>query len=213
MPEAAPDIRQKTVLDTEQQSVGKVYAQALLDAAEAQGQTEQVVAEFDSFLFDVLDKNPKFEQLLGSKMLQPQELTGVLDRTLGRRASKLFLNFLKVVAEHGRLDAVRAIGEAAHDCYNRMRGLVDVLVVTAAEIPQSAADAIGEELRPMIGGQPRVSRQIDPSLIGGLVVQVGDTVYDGSVASQLQRAKVHMIQRSIHGISSRRDRFGTASGD
>lgn len=213
MPNATPDIREKTVLDTEQQSVGKVYAQALLDAAEAQGVTEKLVAEFDSFIDDVLNRNRRFEELLGSKMLQPAELVGILDRTLQGRASRLFLNFLKVIAEHGRLDAVRAIGEATHDCYNRMRGLVDVVVVTAAEIPQAAADAIGQELRPLIGGQPRVSRKIDPHLIGGLVVQVGDTVYDGSVASQLERAKTQMIQRSIHGISSRRDRFGAASGD
>ena len=213
MPEATPDIRQKTVLDTELQSVGMVYAHALLDAAEAQGKTEEIVAEFDSFVEVVLNPNPKFEELLASRMFQPEELTAVLDRTLGGQASKLFLNFLKVVAQHGRLNAVRAISEAAHERYNQMRGLVDVIVTTSAEISQQDADQIGQDLRGMIGGQPRVLRKVDPHLIGGLVVQVGDTVYDGSVASQLQRAKAQMIQRSIHGISSRRDRFGTASGD
>ena len=52
-----------------------------------------------------------------------------------------------------------------------------------------------------------------PSLIGGVVLRVGDTVYDGSVARQLEQVREQMIDRSVHEIQSRRNRFGHSAGN
>ena len=55
--------------------------------------------------------------------------------------------------------------------------------------------------------------KVDPELIGGAVVRIGDTVYDGSVAGQLERLESQMINRSVHEIQSRRDRFRHSGGN
>ena len=75
------------------------------------------------------------------------------------------------------------------------------------------AAQIAESLRGKLGGEPVFEQETDPSLIGGAVLRVGDTVYDGSIANQLQNLRQQMIDRSAHEIQSRRDRFRNPAGN
>jgi F-type H+-transporting ATPase subunit delta len=193
--------------DTGQQQVGGLYARSLLGASEAAGQTEAVLAELDSFVEDVLDKLPSFEAVLSTALVSTEEKTALLDKSLRGKASPLFLNFLKVTASHGRLDSMRAIRRAAHEEYNRMRGRISVTVRTATPLDAASEQQITQRLREMLQGEPTLVREVDPALIGGLVVRVGDTVFDGSVARRLEQLRLQMIDRSVHEIQSGRDRF------
>jgi len=193
--------------------VANVYGQALLDTAEKAGRVDAVLVEFDSLVGDVLEKFPKFESLLGSALISHEEKEGILDRTFGGRASPLLVNFLKVVSRHGRLDCLRAIHRRTRELHDRMRGRVPVTVSTATEVDSDMANRISERLRGLLDGEPKLEQVVDPDLIGGLVVQVGDTVYDGSIATQLKNTRQQMIDRSVHEIQSRRDRFRYPAGD
>lgn len=194
-------------IDTGRQQVGTLYARSLLGAAEAAGQTDAVLAELDSFVEDVLDKLPSFETVLGTALVSPEEKTALLDKALSGKASPLLLNFLKVTANHGRLDCLRAIRRAAHEVYDKLRGRIPVIVRTATPLDAASEKQITERLRGMLRGEPQLVREVDPELIGGLVIRVGDTVYDGSVARRLEQLRQQMIDRSVHEIQSRRDRF------
>ncbi len=187
--------------------VGDVYAEALLGAAEGAGLAESVLAELDSLIADVLDRFPEFEQVLASALVSHEEKMGVLDRTLGGRVSPLVLDFLKVVSRHGRLDCLRAIHRQARALYERMQGQVRVRVATATPLGDGLAGRIAGSLRRLLDGEPILEQVVDPGLIGGVVVRVGDTVYDGSVATQLKNVRQRMIQRTAHEIQTRRDRF------
>jgi F-type H+-transporting ATPase subunit delta len=194
-------------IDTGRQQVGALYARSLLNATEAAGQTEAVLAELDSFVEDVLDKLSGFDTVLSTTLIAPEEKTAMLDKALAGKASPLFLSFLKVTAQHGRLDCLRAIRRAAHEVYNRMRGRIPVVVRTAVALDASGEQLILERLRGMLKAEPQLIREVDPDLIGGLVIRVGDTVYDGSVARKLEQLRLQMIDRSVHEIQSGRDRF------
>ena len=193
--------------------VAGVYAEALLDSAEKSGQTEAVLEEFDSLLADVFAVFPKLEEILASGLISHEEKAGVLDRTLGTQASQLFVNFLKVVSRHGRLDCLRAIHRQAHEYYDRMRRRIRVTVSTAAPVDSQLAESIVESLRTVLDGEPVLDRVVDEDLIGGIVVRVGDTVYDASIAAQLKKVRQKMIDRSAHEIQSRRDRFRYPAGN
>lgn len=195
------------------QHVGAVYGAAFLGAAEKAGQTDALLAEFDSLLADVLDRFPRLEQLLGSGLVSHDETAEVLDRTLGAQASPLLLDFLKVVSRHGRLDCLRAIHQQVHELYDRMRGQMTVQVSTATPLSGDMAGRIAQNLKSVLDGQPIVEEVVDPDLIGGVVVRVGDTVFDGSVATQLESVRQRMIERSAHEIQTRRDRFRYPAGD
>ena len=195
------------------QHVATVYAEAFLGAVERAGQTEAVLAEFDSLLADVLDRYPNLEEILTSGLISPEEKVGILDRVFGGRASTVLLNFLKVVSRHGRLDCLRAIHRRTHELYDELRGRVRLRLATARAISDELAARIAGRLRGLIGGEPLLARVIDPDLIGGAVVRVGDTVYDGSVATRLENVRQQMIKRSAHEIQSRRDRFRHPAGN
>jgi F-type H+-transporting ATPase subunit delta len=123
------------------------------------------------------------------------------------------LNFVKVVAGHGRGRYLKAIHGAAHDLYNSMRGRVRVLVTTAAPLEAHQAERIAVQLRGALSAEPTLERQVDPRLLAGIVFRIGDTVYDGSVSTQLERIRSQMIHRSVHEIQRRRDSFSSAAGN
>ena len=195
------------------EQIADVYAQAFLGAAEAAGQTESLVEELDSLAADVLEPFPAFAAVLASAQVSHEEKVGILDRVLGGQASPLLLNFLKVLSRHGRLDSLAAIGRHVRQHYERMRGRVHVRLATAQPISDDLAQRIAERLRSIIHGEPVLERMVDPNLIAGAVMRVGDTIYDASIATQLENVREQMIDRSVHEIQSRRDRFRNPAGD
>jgi len=120
---------------------------------------------------------------------------------------------LKVVARHGRLDCLRAIHCQTHAAYDKLRRRIPVRLTTATPVSADMAARIVENLRGKLDGEPIVEQQIDPGLIGGAVLRVGDIIYDGSIANQLQNLRQLMSDRSTHEIQSRRDRFRNSAGN
>jgi F-type H+-transporting ATPase subunit delta len=199
--------------DTGAQQVGGVYAKALLGAAEKAGVVDDVLGELDSLIDDVLDVFPDFETTLAARLLSASQKSEMLDRVVAGRTSELFGVFLKVVGQHDRLDCLRAIRTEAQRLHDEMRGVVRVKVCTAAPMEAAQQDTLINRLRGLTGGQPALDLTIDPSLIGGIVFQVGDTIFDGSIARQLQLVREQMIDRSVHEIQSRRDSFSYTAGN
>jgi F-type H+-transporting ATPase subunit delta len=195
------------------QQVATIYARALVDAAEAAGQTEPVMAELDSFVTDVLDGAPKLEAVFGSALVSAEEKNALLDKAFRGKASPQFLNFLKVVARHGRLDLLRPIHQAAHVLYDRMRSVVRVQVASATDMGEELKLQLTDSVRRMLGGVPILETVVRPELVGGMMMRVGDTVYDGSIATRLEKIRQQMIERSVHEIQSRRDRFSSPEGN
>lgn len=193
--------------------IADVYAKALLDATEGAGQSATVVEEFDAVIAEVIDAFPKLEAVLDSILVLPEEKAALIGRTLAGRVSPILINFLKVVARHGRLDCLRAIHCQTHVAYDKLRRRVPVRLTTATPVSAEMAAKIIAELRVKLDGEPVVEQEVDPSLIGGAVLRVGDVIYDGSIANQLQNLRQQISERSAHEIQSRRDRFGYSAGN
>ena len=198
--------------DVGAEHIGEIYAKALLGAAGPSGQVAGALEELDAIIDDVFRQFPKLETVLGSPLISHEERSGTLDRVFGSRLSALVLHFLKVVSRHGRLDCLRAIRSQAHRLQEQAQGRVRVRFSTAASLDKAQIDQITEKLRATLGGDPILEPVVDPALIGGAVLRVGDTVYDGSIANQLQMVRQKMIDRSVHEIQSRRDRFRNPAG-
>ena len=207
------DHRPETVLDTDAQQVGKLYSRALLGAATKAGQAEEIVEELNSLVDDVLDKNQAFSQMFRLQVMAHEDREAMIDRVFGGRASQLMVNFLKTLSRHGRLGELRAIRTAAQDLYDQSLGRVKVIVTTAAPLTDDVKSAIADAVRQRNGGEPVLVERTRPEMIGGVVIQIGDPVFDGSVAARLRRLREKMIDRSVHEIQSRRDRFRSPDGN
>jgi F-type H+-transporting ATPase subunit delta len=193
--------------------IAAVYAKALLDATEHAKTTAAVVDEFDAVMTELLDRNPKLEAILASMLVSPEEKAGILDHILKGCASAVLVNFLKVIARHGRLDCLRAIHGQVHVLFDAMRNRIPVRLTTATPLDAAAVEHIAQEIREKLGGEPVFQQETDPALIGGAVLRIGDVVYDGSIANQLQNLRQQMIDRNAHEIQSRRDRFRNPAGN
>ena len=198
--------------DVGAEHIGEVYAKALLGVARQSGQTAAAMDELDGLIDDVFKQFPKLETVLGSPLIPHEERSGLLDRLFAARLSPLVLHFLKVVSRHGRLDCLRAIRRQAHQLHELSLGRFRVRFSTATPLDEAQIDQITEKLRASLGGDPVLEPTIYPALIGGAVLRVGDTVYDGSIANQLHLIRQKMIDRSVHEIQSRRDRFRNPAG-
>jgi F-type H+-transporting ATPase subunit delta len=199
--------------DVGAEHIADVYAKALLDTAERAGQTAAVVDEFDAVMTEVIDRFPKLEAVLDSILVLPEEKESLIGKTFSGRVSPLLVNFLKVVARHGRLDCLRSIHRQTHVGYDKLRRRIPVRLTTATPVSAETAAKIIDGLRGRLDGEPVVEQTVDPSLIGGAVLRVGDVIYDGSVANQLQNLRQQMSDRSSHEIQSRRDRFRNSAGN
>jgi F-type H+-transporting ATPase subunit delta len=195
------------------QQIAGIYAKAFLGAAVRAGQLEERVTELEYFIRDVLNELPQFNALLCTSLVKHEQRIGILDRALGGRVSAPFLDFLKVLSKHDRLGVLREIGYEARSQCDVLLGRVPVRVSTATPLSAADAEKLVPALRALLKGEPDVELAVDPALIGGLVLRIGDTVYDGSVARQLAQVRKQMINRSVHEIQSRRDSFRSAGGN
>lgn len=198
--------------DPSAQSVAKVYAVAYLDSAGGSG-GEAAVEELVSFVDDVLTPQTQFDQLLRGSALGRDDKNLLIDRVVGTRATPLFANFLRVLAKHGRLDLLQGIRRQSEIEQERRAGKKRVGVSSATELSAESLASIKSSLTASLGLEPILETRIDPSLIGGVVIRVGDTVYDGSLKTQVKQLRVRLRERCLNEIQRGRDRFSHPEGN
>ena len=201
----------KTSVDTGQQYLAAVYAKALLGATERAGNTEAVLEELEALLSEVFQQLPKLESALTSPRVGQEEKLRLLELAIGSRVSRALLDFLKVLARRGRLDCLRAITRAARQQLNEIRGRVEVTLVTAEPLGEDSTRQAAERLQTALGQQIDLSTSVDPDLIGGAIVRVGDTIFDGSVINRLEQMRRTAHSNSAQKMRDELDRFATSN--
>lgn len=202
-------VRQPTVFESGHEHVGAVYAKALLGAAAKADQAAAVVDELDSFVTDALDRLPALEATLASPRVAAEAKLALLDKSLAGRMSATLLTFLKVVCRHGRFDCLRAIRRAARQQLNEVEGTVDVRVRTPKALGGELRELVARRLEALLGKRVNLFVRVDESLIGGIVVRVGDVVYDASVANQLNRLRESAVDLVVRAVRESLDRFAS----
>jgi F-type H+-transporting ATPase subunit delta len=183
-----------TVFDEASVELARTYSTALLDAAGADA--EAVLDELEEIVSDVLVAQPKFAELLASPAVPMAEKDRVLVDVFEGRALPIVSNFLRVLNRHGRLGVLAAITTQARADWDRKQGRRRVTVRSAVPLDDGQRAALQGKLSALIGGAtPQVKLEVDPSLIAGLVVQVGDDVYDASVRTRLKRLRDRLLER------------------
>jgi|694.fasta_scaffold16736_11 F-type H+-transporting ATPase subunit delta len=191
-----------TVFDSEEQHVGEVYARALLSTAAKNREVDTVVDELESLVRDVLDRNPKLEAALANPKMQAEDKWALLDRVFGGKMNGTLLTFLKIVARRYRLNAIRAIQESASKLRDELAGRVQVEVTVSKPLDAAAEQALVAKLQGLFKKDVRLQTKVNPAILGGLVVRVGDTVYDGSVDGQLRLLRKSVGQRAENALRS-----------
>ncbi len=198
--------------DPSAKAVARVYAEAYLDAARSVG-VANPLDEFTSFHDEVLAPNPGFAQLLSSQFTTRDDKEGIIERVVRPRASELFTHFLLVLTRNDRMDLLPLILSECWAEQERRAGQQRVEVKSAVELSEQQIGVIRERLKSVLNIEPIVVPRIDSSLMGGLVIRVGDTIYDGSLKTRLRMLAHRLRERYLHEIQSGRDRFSSSEGN
>jgi F-type H+-transporting ATPase subunit delta len=199
--------KHETVMDVTVEQLARVYAKAFMDAAAKSKNADESVQELKSLVAEVLNRFPKLEQVLKSSLVSAEQKEELLGRVFGKTASAQVLIFLKVLSRHGRLELLRSIVRESEKLHTVRSGMADIQVRSAAQLDDSLLKDLETRLKKMLGREPNLDVMVDPSLIAGIVVRVGDRVYDGSVYTQLEHARQSMIDRATEQIETAPDRF------
>jgi len=207
-----PKTRVTSVMeDPVAQQVARVYADAFLGAAESVG-VASALEEFASFLEDVVAVHPQFEAILLSGILSRDEKMGVIDRVVSKTGSEFFANYLRVLAKHERLELLPHILAESRLKHEILTGKRRVQVTSATELSSGTLGKIRDQLAASLSFEPILEPTVDPSILGGVVIRIGDTVYDSSLSTRMKQLRVRLRQRSLHEIQSGRNRFSHSEG-
>jgi len=202
MSEPQIQVRHATVMDDEARQVARVYAEALYRAADQQGKADEIMEELDQVVNEVFKRDPGLALYFASASIDEKRKGETLEQAFRGRASDVFAQFLQVLNSHGRLDSLRPIIDAYRRLYNRKKRKVVVVARSAVPLNDEERRRLCDDVRSAAQIEPLLQEEIDPELLGGLVVRIGDWVYDASVRAKLDMVRNQLIEGSSHGVAS-----------
>jgi F-type H+-transporting ATPase subunit delta len=183
---AGKPLTAKTVLEGQAVAVADVYVQALTGLTD-NVQAEALAAELDD-LVGVLAASGGAADLFGAAS-RPEARSDWVQHVFHGRCSETLEALLAFMARKGRLALLPLVARRFRAALNRREGRVEVTVVSARELDEPHRRAVAETLRDVTGAEPLLRTRVDPSLLGGLKVWIGDREYDGSLAGELRRLR------------------------
>ncbi|HEY0515295.1 MAG TPA: ATP synthase F1 subunit delta [Thermoanaerobaculia bacterium] len=188
-------------VDEREREIGRLYAAAILHVAEEKRQAEELLEELNG-LVEYLDRNPELERFLASPLIEEGPRAQAIEHAFRGQASDLLVDSLLVVNRKGRLSALRAIAVAYRKELRDLRGWMDVHVRTAVPLTEPLRARLNEALATSTSRKPTLIEKVDPSVIGGLVIEVEGRKIDASVASRLHDLGEALLTRASREIHS-----------
>ncbi len=178
--------------------VARVYGQALLDAATKQHKADEVLEEYRDLVESALKPNPQLAAFFSNKTINKEKKAELLRKAFAGRVSDLLAHFLQVLNEHERLELLEPILQAYVELNNERARRVVVEVRSAVPLLDHQRERLANELRQSLRLEPVLDARVDPDLLGGLVVRVGDWLYDASVKNRLETLRNQLNERGPH---------------
>lgn len=178
---------------TQNGMIGLTYSRALLELALEAGQVDEVANELDQIAL-LLAATPELEQLLGSRVISAQQRDDSIWRIFESRISQLLLRFLLVVNRKNRIGELATIIVQFRKLLDEHRGIIEANAYVAVRLAEAQLGRIARSIGDKIGRTVVLHQYVEPELIGGLRIRIGDQLIDGSVASQLRRMRRHLTE-------------------
>ncbi len=171
------------------------YANALFEVAKESKQLDVVEQELQ-LIVETIFSDQTITSFINHPQITADDKKELIDKVFGENVTKISRNFLFILIDSHRQNELPAILNEYIKMANEDRGIVRVEVITIEELGEQEKENLAKALAKEFKKEIRLSSIIDPSIIGGVVVNVGDKVYDGSI-----RTKLNVMKRMI--ITSR----------
>ena len=169
------------------EEIAAVYARSLFEVAQEQNKLDTVRDELGAFA-DAVDANRELQTFFFSPYFSTAEKADGLDRAVSG-ADPIVVNFLKLLIENHRTPAIFRVRRELDRLWREENKLLPVQVTSAVELDQATVSQIGERIAQQTGRQVDLSAVVEPEIIGGIVVRVGNSILDASIRNRLEQLR------------------------
>jgi F-type H+-transporting ATPase subunit delta len=169
------------------EEIAEVYARALFEVANEHDVLDRVHDELGEFA-DALSNDRTLQVFLFSPYFSSEEKREGVKKIVSD-ADERMVNFLELLAERHRMPALFRIKREFDALWAEEHKLLPVTVTSAVELDESLVDEIGKRIEEQTGRTVELSSNVDPEVLGGLMVRVGNMVLDGTVRNRLERLR------------------------
>ena len=179
--------------DTDRPSPTAVaYAHSLLDLADEQKQAEPIGQELDD-IKRVIDENAGAREVFSNPAISIDERAEMLSRVFRGKVSPLLFNTLNVMNQHNRLGLIGQMAVAYGELLDEKLGKIEVDIIVAQKLTPEQMEAAKQKVSKALGRDAVVHQYVDETIVGGLVLRVGDKLIDASVKNQLNALKQQLL--------------------
>jgi len=168
------------------------YAKALFEAAREKGRVAETENEL-KLVADALEQDGGFRAFLASPSVTQEAKTGALRAVFGGAVSAEVLNALCLLVERRRQNEIPAVRDVFTELAGEALGRIDATVTSAKPLSDDEKEKLAAAFGKILGKTVRLETKVDPSLLGGLTVRIGDTLFDGSLKGKLARLEKELL--------------------
>ena len=167
--------------------IARVYARSLFEVAQEAGLLDEIREQLAQFA-DELEGNHELQVFFFSPYFSSREKIDGIERAIDG-ADERFVRFLGLLAERHRMPVVFRIRRAFEALWAEENKLISVSVTSAVELDKKTLTGIGKQIEEQTGRKVELTSQVDPDVLGGLVLRVGNMILDASVRNRLDRLR------------------------
>ncbi len=165
------------------------YANALADIALEQGAADPVLRQLSDFNA-AYEESAELRTFLGSPAVNREAKHGVIEKLIARLgASRIMRNFLFLVIDHQRAPLLPQMLESFQHVLQQRQGVAEAEVVSSTPLNDAQKSQLQQTLEKLTGKKIQATYLQDPALLGGVLVRIGDTIYDGSLRNRLEQMR------------------------
>jgi F-type H+-transporting ATPase subunit delta len=169
------------------EEIAAVYARSLFEVAKEQGKLDEVREQLGQ-LADAMDQDRELQVFFFSPYFSTQEKQDGLDRAVSG-ADPTIVNFLKLLIENHRMPVIFRVRRGYDELWEQENKLLPVQVTSAVELDKSTVKQIGDRIAEQTGQKVDLSASVEPDILGGIIVRVGNQVLDASVRNRLEQLR------------------------
>jgi len=169
------------------EEIARVYARSLFEVAQEQNKLDTVRDELGAFA-DAVDANRELQTFFFSPYFSTAEKKDGLDRAVSG-ADPIVVNFLKLLIENHRTPAIFRVRRELDRLWREENKLLPVQITSAVALDQATVTLLGDRIAQQTGRKIDLSASVEPDIIGGIVVRVGNSILDASIRNRLEQLR------------------------
>ncbi len=167
----------------------KRYVKAYFELAEQSGKLKEAASDME-LIRDVIRQNAELQSFLRQPIIGSAQKYNAIQKIFGSKVTDLTQRLLKLLADKNRLDILQDIAELFSEHYKKHLGIVEAVLTTAVPVSRDIIKAFHEKVKELTGKDNAVLQtEVNPEIIGGFILQIGDLKIDDSIKGKLQKIK------------------------